>query len=117
AGVSVMPRRSRWILVLLPAALALLLAAWAGLVRMGWEWPLSRRLALLHGPVVVSGFLGTVIGLERAVAFRRPWAYGAPAGAAVGTLLLVTNAAPGPGLLVLVGAGIVLCLVYLLAYR
>ena len=113
-----MPRRSRWILVLLPAALALLLlAAWAGLVRMGWEWPLSRRLALLHGPVVVSGFLGTVIGLERAVAFRRPWAYGAPAGAAVGTLLLVTNAAPGPGRLVLVGAGIVLCLVYFLVYR
>jgi metal-sulfur cluster biosynthetic enzyme len=51
----------------------------AGLVRMGWGVPLpSAQLVLLHGPLMVSGFLGTVIGLERAVALGRRWAYAGP---------------------------------------
>ncbi|MFO7312453.1 MAG: hypothetical protein C0P61_010360 [Bacillota bacterium] len=108
------PRRY---LVLLPIALALLLlAAWAGLVRMGWPWPLPARLVLLHGPVVIGGFFGTVIGLERAVAIARPWAYGAPAGAALGTLLLASGLAPLPGIVLLIAAGVVLCAVYVVAY-
>ncbi|MBM3556130.1 MAG: hypothetical protein FJX47_11325, partial [Alphaproteobacteria bacterium] len=32
----------------------------------------------LHGPLMVSGFFGTVIGLERAVALARLWAYAGP---------------------------------------
>lgn len=116
-GVNPMPPRPRGFLALLPVALALLLlAAWAGLVRLGWNWPLPARLMLLHGPVVVCGFLGTVIGLERAVALGRLWAHGAPAGAAAGTLLLVSGAAPGIGVLALIAAGIVLCAVYVAAY-
>src|SRR5690606_39636334 len=94
----------------------LLLAAWAGLVRMGWPWPLPARLVLLHGPVVIGGFFGTVIGLERAVAIARPWAYGAPAGAALGTLLLASGLAPLPGIVLLIAAGVVLCAVYVVAY-
>lgn len=68
-------------LLLVPALLALLLAAWAGLVRMGWALlPVS---VAEHGPLMISGFLGTLIALERAVAlaaaFRRGWwAYTAP---------------------------------------
>ncbi|HUX62429.1 hypothetical protein [Sulfuricella sp.] len=51
----------------------------AGLARLGWSVPLpSAQLALLHGPLMVSGFLGTVIGLERAVAMGRRWAYAGP---------------------------------------
>ena len=51
----------------------------AGLARMGWGVPLSvTQLVLLHGPLMVCGFLGTVIGLERAVALGRPWAYAGP---------------------------------------
>lgn len=51
----------------------------AGLARLGWNVPLpSAQLALLHGPLMVSGFLGTVIGLERAVAMGRRWAYAGP---------------------------------------
>jgi hypothetical protein len=49
--------------------LSLLAAMWAGLIRLGWGWPvLQPALPLNHGPLLVSGFLGTVIGLERAVA-------------------------------------------------
>jgi hypothetical protein len=51
----------------------------AGLARLGWAVPLpSAQLVLLHGPLMVSGFLGTVIGLERAVALGRRWAYAGP---------------------------------------
>ena len=50
-----------------------------GLLRMGWAVPFPpAELALLHGPLMLSGFLGTVIGLERAVALGRRWAYTGP---------------------------------------
>ncbi|TXT24983.1 MAG: hypothetical protein FD134_1280 [Gallionellaceae bacterium] len=51
----------------------------AGLLRMGWAAPFPpAELAALHGPLMLSGFLGTVIGLERAVALGRRWAYTGP---------------------------------------
>ncbi|MCO5243594.1 MAG: hypothetical protein M9927_07165 [Anaerolineae bacterium] len=50
------------------AVVALLAAMWAGLVRMGWQLPLLRpTLPMAHGPLMVCGFLGTLVGLERAV--------------------------------------------------
>ncbi len=113
-----MQARPRRYLVLLPAALILLLlAVWAGLVRIGWTWPLPAGLLVLHGPVVICGFFGTVIGLERAVAVGRPWAFGAPAGAALGALLLVGGLAPLPGLVLLIAAGACLCAIYVVAYE
>jgi len=54
------------------AGLSLLVALWAGLVRLGWQWPGSGLLpAGQHGAFMVSGFLGTLISLERAVALRQ----------------------------------------------
>ncbi len=45
-----------------------------GLLRFGWNLPQGRaNLTELHGPLMVFGFLGTVISLERAVAVCRPW--------------------------------------------
>jgi hypothetical protein len=52
---------------------------WAGLLRLGWDLPgASAGLAAAHGPLMVCGLLGTVIGLERAVALGRPWAFAGP---------------------------------------
>ena len=63
---------------------------WAGLIRLGWGWPpIQTTLPLLHGPLMVSGFLGTVIGLERAVALERRWTYAAPLLTAVGATVLI----------------------------
>ena len=63
---------------------------WAGLLRMGWVWPpLRPTLAALHGPLMVSGFLGTLIGLERAVAMRRSWTLSQPAADGRRGLLLI----------------------------
>lgn len=51
------------------AIAALIAGLWAGLLRIGWQIPpLSSRLLIEHGPLMVAGFLGTLISLERAVA-------------------------------------------------
>jgi hypothetical protein len=43
------------------------------LLRIGWQIPpLSPRLLIEHGPLMLSGFLGTLISLERAVALSQP---------------------------------------------
>lgn len=48
--------------------IALLAAMLGGLFRLGWDWPpIPSTLSVAHGPLMVSGFLGTLIGLERAV--------------------------------------------------
>jgi len=82
------------LLLLISALLALLFAAWAGLVRMGWTLPSFP--ASEHGPLMISGFLGTLIALERAVAlsvaFKRGLlAYAAPLVSALGAVALVVG--------------------------
>lgn len=48
----------------------LLAALWGGLLRIGWRFPaLQPLLPAMHGALMVSGFLGTLIAVERAVAF------------------------------------------------
>ncbi|MCZ7589909.1 MAG: hypothetical protein M5U27_13845 [Gaiella sp.] len=89
--------------------LSLVAGVWAGLLRFGWDLPHGRvDLVELHGPLLVFGFLGTVISLERAVALRRPWGYLAPAGTVAGTVLLLAGVRTGVGELVLLVAGCVL---------
>ena len=57
--------------LLLLGIIALLAGVWAGLVRAGWHWSMWQpQLAAAHGPLMVSGFLGSVIGLERTVALN-----------------------------------------------
>ncbi|BAN34295.1 hypothetical protein SCD_n00446 [Sulfuricella denitrificans skB26] len=70
----------------------------AGLARLGWSVPLpSAQLALLHGPLMVSGFLGTVIGLERAVAMGRRWAYAGPLLTGLGGIAILLGFPPSIG--------------------
>lgn len=70
--------------------ITLLLGVGAGLQRMGWSLPmLNPTLIIQHGALMISGFFGTLIGLERAVALSRLWVYGAPALSAAASLLLI----------------------------
>ena len=74
------------------AALAMLLGLWTGLTRLGVDLPGGMpALAEFHAALMISGFLGTVISLERAVALGRGWAYGAPALSCLGTLALIAG--------------------------
>lgn len=100
--------------LLLPLGLASLICGiWAGLLRFGWDLPSGRaNLIEMHGPLLVFGFLGTVISLERAVALRRAWGYLAPAGTVVGTVLLFAGVRQGIGQLVLLLAGCVLLVLF-----
>lgn len=71
---------------------ALLAAMWAGLVRLGWGLPaIQSGLYTAHGPLMVSGFLGTLISLERAVALGESWAYAAPSLSGLGALALIVG--------------------------
>ncbi len=100
------------------AGLSLLTALWAGLIRLGWPLPLlTSTIPPNHGPLMVVGFLGTLIGLERAVALRRRWPYGAPLLSGLGGLALlaglsvhVTHALAAAGSLFLVA-------IFVLLYR
>jgi len=83
-------------LLLVCAVVLLLSAMWAGLLRLGWNWPpVQPLLPLMHGPLMVCGFLGTLICLERAVGLGKPWTYAAPGVTGLGALLLVVGV-PGP---------------------
>jgi hypothetical protein len=103
-----------WRAPLMAAAVLVLLASlWGGLLRIGWDWPvLQPGLAGTHGALMIAGFFGTLISLERAVALRTPWAYLAPALSALGGVLLIAGiAGPMPALL-LTAASYALVLVF-----
>ena len=104
---------------LLALGLASLAAGvWAGLLRFGWSLPGGRaNLIELHGPLMVFGFLGTVISLERAVALRRAWGYLAPAGTLLGAGLLLGGVRQGIGELALLLAGCVLAGLFVVILR
>ncbi|WP_210207739.1 hypothetical protein, partial [Rhodoplanes elegans] len=71
---------------------AMLCGLWGGLFRLGFDLPHAANAAALHGALLICGLFGTVIGLERAVAFGRTWGYAAPACAATGSALLLAGA-------------------------
>ena len=76
---------------LLLAGVALLAGLDASLVRLGALAPIaSTSLGTVHGLLMIYGFLGTAICLERAVALqsdgRRAWAYTAPLLTGVGAV-------------------------------
>ncbi len=93
---------------LILSILALLAALWAGLLRLGWQLPvLTPSLVMLHGPLMISGFLGTLIPLERAVALKKKWMYLSPLFAGLGWLVtfLIRTSPLGPLLLTLASLG------------
>jgi hypothetical protein len=78
-----------------------------GFARIGIVVPDSiLTLAELHGALMISGFLGTLISLERAVAFGRWWGYGAPAISALGAIALLAGAIPAAVLCFLLAGAI-----------
>lgn len=80
----------------------------AGLARLAWPMPLIvASAATLHGPLMVSGFFGVVISLERAVAIGRLWAYAGPLAAGLATVAAIHGETDAAALLY-VGAAAVL---------
>jgi hypothetical protein len=91
AGGRRRPSALRRAAFLLPAGVALLAGLDAALLLLGLPAPVrGDRLPEVHGVLMVLGFVGTVIALERAVALRRPAGFAGPALLGVGGLLLLT---------------------------
>ncbi len=93
ARASAPARKPMWLrfIALGVGALALACGLETGLARLGIVTPEAPVAADLHGALMVCGFFGTLISLERAVALARWWAYGAPAVSAVGALVLLAG--------------------------
>ena len=98
--------------------LALLSGMWAGLRRIGWHLPMPREtFVLAHGPLMVSGFLGTLIGIERAVALGRRWAYLGPVLTALGALALCAGLAHSAAPLLMTAGSLMLVAVFAVIVR
>ncbi len=86
------PPRLVIVAVMAPAAIGLVLGVWGGLLRAGWKLPLAMgSLISEHGGLMVGAFLGTLIGVERAVALGARWPWVAPSATGVAGLLLVVG--------------------------
>lgn len=97
--------------VMLIVAVTLLGGLGSGLARLGWQMDaLSSNWMMLHGPLMICGFLGTLICLERAVALaaRSRWSMVVPVINAIGAfaLLLLPDPLPAKVLLSIGSVGL-----------
>lgn len=77
-----------WLMV--GAGISLLAGLDGALLLLGvWSPVMSTRLSKWHGPLMVLGFVGTVICLERAVALGHRLAYLVPAMSGFGVIVLL----------------------------
>ena len=82
----------RWRLPLLALGfVSLVFCIAGGLARLAPSMDVWPPAVALHGALMVCGFFGTVIALERAVALGRLWAYAAPLSAGLGGILVLLN--------------------------
>ena len=113
---------------LLASAFGLLLAGlWAGLLRIGWGMPHAKLdLVTAHGPLIVAGFLGTLISIERAVAVAfylksplvRQLPYIAPIFSAGGAASLILGLEPSPApLLITVSSAALVCVFTFIIFK
>jgi len=88
---------------------ALVVGIAAGLARLGVVVPdIAAAAAAQHAPLMIGGFFGVVISLERAVALGKRWAYAAPLlGGVAGACTIAGATTVAPWLML--AASIVLC--------
>jgi len=97
---------------------SLLMALFGGVQRLGWDLPtLTVVLPANHGPLMVGAFLGTVIGLERAVALGALWGFLGPLTTGLGGLLLIAGVAPPVAQLLIVIGSLMLSLLFVAFLR
>lgn len=112
--------------LLVVAILALMIGVWAGLLRIGVHVPeLRTDLTAAHGPLMISGFLGTLITLERAIALAhviqnkrlKQLPYLTPMLTLVGTLAVLAHVSDAAIFMVLGSLGYILMCGYMFYRR
>ena len=109
---------SRRVFLVMLAGISLVTGLNAGLVRLGvWAPVVNGRLADLHGPLMVLGFMGSLISLERAQALRNRLAYAAPILLGAGAVVLISGLFPVLGRLLLFDGTLAFVAVMVALYR
>lgn len=104
--------------VLAAGGLALLGGLYTALLRLDAPLPdTSAGLDRVHGPVLVLGFVGTLVALERAVALGATWALAAPLCSGAGAVVLLARGPVPPGQFLLCVAAVGLLGVYRALWR
>src|SRR3972149_5638988 len=104
--------------LMLMGMLSLVAAFAGGLLRLGWGVPTAFvNVSVLHGPLMISGFLGTVISLERAVALKYRWAYLAPFLTGAGGIFLITGFHFRSGVILITLGSLSLLFVFVVIFR
>lgn len=109
--------QKRYLPFVVISLLALLVGLWAGLLRLGWSLPAFPNLAMAHGPLMVGGFLGTLIPLERAVAIHKRWMFVAPILTALGWVSLLAYPGLFGALFFTLGSLVTLGILSYMVYR
>lgn len=105
-----MIRRARLPFVFL-AFISLILGLWTGLNRLGWNLSLSST-SLDHGAIMVGGFLGTLISLEKIIPLKKNLLFALPLLSAAAVALFVANL-PNYAFIFLVAASTGLAVVFI----
>lgn len=92
-------------------AASLVTGSIGGLVRAGASpvsnpGPWFAQAVVAHAFLMVCSFLGTVIGIERAVAVKKPWAFVAPAASGLAGLAMLAGHVGAAAWLALLAAGV-----------
>jgi hypothetical protein len=104
-------RKERLPFVLL-AMFSLIVGLLAGLQRIGWSFPLNVASSN-HGAIMIGGFLGTLISLEKIIPLKRNWLYLIP-GLSGSCVILFFFKQPAASLVCLLLASIGLSIVFLI---
>ena len=104
--------------LLAAGGLALIGGLYAALVLLDAPLPdTATGVGQVHGPVMVFGFVGTLVALERAVALGARWAQASPACSGLGAIVLLAGGPAFAGRLLLSVAAVVLLGVYAALWR
>ncbi|MGF1671408.1 MAG: hypothetical protein ACFCU6_13245 [Balneolaceae bacterium] len=103
--------------LLVTAGAGLILGLYTGLVRLGISLPSAFDLGpLAHGPLMINGFLATLISLERGAALEKLWSYIAPFSFMLSTVFLLTDTLWAGGFFLLLGSFFLLIIMGYLCY-
>lgn len=111
------PTTSR-LLLIIPGGLALLGGLNGALMLLDLPVPVDEvRLRDGHGIILVIGFVGTLISVERAVALRKAWGYASPIFLGAGAILFMSPVATLVGRSFLAIGALLLVAVYVPLWR
>ncbi len=98
--------------LLITAGMGLLFGLYTGLIYLGVSLPdLFDTAGAVHGPLMINGFLATLISLERGAALEKNWSYIAPLSFALATVLLLMGSGVPGGFFLLLGSLILVLIV------